>query len=718
MNATTADLGQDGLPPPLDEESPPPLNRFCDLVMKGGVVDGVLYPWAILELARHYRFKNLGGTSVGAMAAALAAAAEYGRRYGSNAGFNVVLRELPKNLASVVPNSGAQGGEGAGPTRLLSLFHPAPGTRRLFQLFVCLLGSGRSAWGKVAAIASMFLPTLLRALGLVVCIRLCHADGISMWLGLLSLSGMTYLLAKAWHPVAKGRWAFGLSCAAVLCLSALTAVAWVKLPGWHVAWALVPLALLWAGLSLCELWREVVLGVVPNHFGLCTGATLKGKEHTGPGLVEWLHEGIQGASGRPLNSPLTFKDLWDAPGGPDTSQSGRKERSIDLHVVSTNLTHARPYAFPLAAGENRLFFKPNEMADFFPKVVVDHLIKSSQEYQARNVLEDPCANQVPEGLRELPVGELPILVAVRLSLSFPVLFSSVPLWAIDYTAPQGQRTVKPCRFSDGGLCSNFPIHVFDAALPRWPTFGITLDRDSRRGKQRPVWMPRFHNQGRGDAWQRIDESPAVPGKIAGFASSILASMREWNDTTSARLPGVRDRVVHVNLESLKNEATGGTSAGKSLGALDLEIKGDSILQMARELGLPAGRMLAVTFLPKGAPHPDGSQADVGRDAWHEHRWVRFQSFAGALRDRLEGFRRARQGNPQSLDLFAQIDAALAQPPLYSTDGRENHLTPAQAQALRDVVSALEQLEESNAASEIKQAYRPVPRAEMHLRSPL
>src|SRR5919199_6613284 len=54
----------------------------CDVVMKGGITSGIVYPLAICELARAYRFKNLGGTSAGAMAAAATAAAEFGRDRG------------------------------------------------------------------------------------------------------------------------------------------------------------------------------------------------------------------------------------------------------------------------------------------------------------------------------------------------------------------------------------------------------------------------------------------------------------------------------------------------------------------------------------------------------------------------------------------------------------------------------------------------------------
>lgn len=59
-----------------------PTDRFCDIVMKGGITSGIVYPPAIAKLAKNYRFKNIGGTSAGAIAAAAAAAAEYQRRTG------------------------------------------------------------------------------------------------------------------------------------------------------------------------------------------------------------------------------------------------------------------------------------------------------------------------------------------------------------------------------------------------------------------------------------------------------------------------------------------------------------------------------------------------------------------------------------------------------------------------------------------------------------
>jgi hypothetical protein len=81
----------------------------CDLVMKGGITSGVVYPLAACELARSHRFRSIGGSSAGAIAACLVAAAEYGRDTG---GFNR-LAALPDEIGPIIPK----------------LFTPGPRTR-------------------------------------------------------------------------------------------------------------------------------------------------------------------------------------------------------------------------------------------------------------------------------------------------------------------------------------------------------------------------------------------------------------------------------------------------------------------------------------------------------------------------------------------------------------------------------------------------------------
>lgn len=126
----------------------------CDIVMKGGVTSGIVYPYAILELAQRYRFRSIGGTSAGAIAASLAAAAEYSRSVrGDPAGFVRLQRhcdELPERMAS--------------------LFQPEPRYRRLFAFLLRAQG-GCSASQLVLRLPSIaplqvFIGGLCGAIGM------------------------------------------------------------------------------------------------------------------------------------------------------------------------------------------------------------------------------------------------------------------------------------------------------------------------------------------------------------------------------------------------------------------------------------------------------------------------------------------------------------------------------------------------------------------------
>src|SRR5258707_15374693 len=82
--------------------------KICDIVLKGGITSGVVYPLALVSLAEKYRFSNIGGTSAGAVAAVAAAAAGNGPQTEA-AGFD--------------PPAGVSGEAGLS---LLSLFPPTP----------------------------------------------------------------------------------------------------------------------------------------------------------------------------------------------------------------------------------------------------------------------------------------------------------------------------------------------------------------------------------------------------------------------------------------------------------------------------------------------------------------------------------------------------------------------------------------------------------------
>ena len=109
----------------------PSPSKYCDIVMKGGITSGVVYPAAVVELSKTYSFKNIGGTSAGAIAAVVTAAAEYGRQHGTG-GFDEV-ESLPHALGAVAPNSPH--------SRLFSLFQPQAETRPLFRLLTAAIGN-------------------------------------------------------------------------------------------------------------------------------------------------------------------------------------------------------------------------------------------------------------------------------------------------------------------------------------------------------------------------------------------------------------------------------------------------------------------------------------------------------------------------------------------------------------------------------------------------
>jgi len=93
----------------------------CDLVMKGGITSGIVYPPAVIEMASDYRFRSIGGTSAGAIAAVVTAAAEYGRDSGGFARLKKVSDQL---------------GQG---TFLENLFQPVKPTAPLMNTLLALM---------------------------------------------------------------------------------------------------------------------------------------------------------------------------------------------------------------------------------------------------------------------------------------------------------------------------------------------------------------------------------------------------------------------------------------------------------------------------------------------------------------------------------------------------------------------------------------------------
>jgi NTE family protein len=102
------------------------------------------------------------------------------------------------------------------------------------------------------------------------------------------------------------------------------------------------------------------------------------------------------------------------------------------------------------------------------------------------VLPDDIEDYQDEDGRPLTKDALPIVRAVRMSMSFPYFFEPVTL----------RRNGEPHLIVDGGLLSNFPVFLFDGDKPplrRW-TFGFRLfsgtppERPPYRRVPRPLWQ--------------------------------------------------------------------------------------------------------------------------------------------------------------------------------------------------------------------------------------
>jgi len=489
--------------------------------MKGGITSGIVYPRAVLELSKEYRFRSIGGTSAGAIAAAVTAAAELRRqRDGSNAGFEIIGR-LPSWMGECVD----------GRSRLVRLFEPTGPAGPLFD----------AALAYVEAKGSRTLA-VLRA----VVLGFPRLGGLAAAIGFLLTTLVAIATVVLWSESRALALALLLVIVVLLVVTIVTAV---------IA-------------SIIDALRFTARILPEQGFGICSGMK----------LAEWLADEIDRAAGVTGSKPVTFADLRAA--------------DIHLEVMTTNLTLGRPHRLPL---ESRHYsFDPEEMRRLFPERIVQWMVDHAGE--PRKTKREAAT------LYKLPADELPVVVAARMSLSFPILLSAVPLWAVDY-GKRGEHEPERCWFSDGGITSNFPVHFFDSPIPRWPTFAINLAPRTTRyhTAESRTYMPSNNVGGILEWWEPFHT-------LAGFLTAIVNTMQNWRDNMLLRLPGQRDRIAHVMLAPEE-------------GGLNLSMDAATIEDVA-ERGAEAGRMLR------------------GRFDWRNHKWVRYLSFMSALEDALERWERA------------------------------------------------------------------------------
>ena len=286
-------------------------------------------------------------------------------------------------------------------------------------------------------------------------------------------------------------------------------------------------AILGLGGAAAALGAEAVrLGrrIVRHNFGVCSGMSRDGR----PALTDWLHASLQDIAFGPSGDapPLTFGDL--SAGG------------IDLRIVATNLATGRAEITP-DLGQT-FGFRPAEWARLFPRTVVRALAPGD---------EGPVS-PIPAA------ADLPVLVAVRMSLACPGLMEAVPA-----VAAGGAQAW----YADGGLTTNFPFALFDGD-PR-PTLALDLDTlHPGEADARPV-----------RPFDPADD-PAPPDltRLRGFVWSLLVALREGHLRAAARAPERTARIYQARLRpdegGMKLDMTPGEAAalmrrGADLGGLIL-----------------------------------------------------------------------------------------------------------------------------------------------------
>lgn len=589
MNETTASVED------IEPDSPGTATRparSCDLIMKGGIASGVFYPRAVREIAESYRLRNIGGASAGAIAAAAAAAAEFARRSGTDgyARLESVIDEL-RQIED-------------GKTLLERLFSPDRRTRRLWRLGEKLRrpsGPAGAAVGAASVARRIFAAPSTFPL----------AGAMGAVIGLLVAAPQVY---SALRVIVKTP--LQLSPLQVLSLGGALLIAAIgaSLGGWIAA------------------ARSVVREVPNNLLGIISGHQA---DATSPALTDWLDEALARIAGLKPNRPLTFGHLWvHDPTEIDRSQpTGMPEDpDINLELMTTSLNLAVPFRMPRTS-MRQFFFLKSEFERLFPPHVVRHMVCAGvAEAERRGHTSTPTLHD-EEFIAWPHPADVPVIVATRMSLAMPGVLSAVPLWAGDFVRPENRAVDGPdrsdkaklvlerCWFSDGGLSSNFPVHLFDAAIPTRPTFALDLRRynpaepdahfdvTDRLGDNAQPW------------WRRIDtpsaEEPGIStstlaGKpsLLGFIGLLVDAMKHWQDDALARVPGYRERIVHIH----HTESEGGMN-------LDMD---QEVIDRLANRGRDAAREILRVF------SRNEDEADAGQVTWDRHRWTRYRTMIAAL----------------------------------------------------------------------------------------
>ncbi|WP_298134931.1 patatin-like phospholipase family protein [Micropruina sp.] len=681
---------------PFTAEQQEYCRRSLDVTMKGGTTSGVIYPLALCELARHFRFRNLGGASAGAIAASLAAAAELGRTRRATG----AVRDDTRDAEQIAQGRLRQGFAGLsdvlawltqrdrpnGPQefRLVQLFKPTLAGLPLFRVLAAAM-RGQFVRGAllllvsldVKALALTLVPFVLAPLALSAAAPWQWGGGWlsvgNYWWSVLLLwlaFGWAIPLVALWFtrpqrtpsqppsgfeepvpvplPPAERRPWLRMMSLVVVC-----ALAWVLAAHYALGWVGLLMTLIFLVAEMAFVLIGFGIGLVwfsstakDHRFGLIGGSGQATDAGTWRGrlarlvdsaagvlpdttveanLTDWLTGAMADLAGFDPDEVLRFGHLWTGgdytPRDPDGS--GRRAattarlRSINLELMSTELIRHAPYRFPLPPVESpgdQLWFDPDDLAGLTPARVIAAMTAGATPLRVRAL-----ATGAEISLYPFPQPwDLPVVFATRASLALPGLFQAVRLYELregstpvrtEFGARLGRgatelrwpgadgaaQVAQELWLTDGGVTSNFPIHLFDSPLPLWPTVGIDLGSHPAGAGHQDVYLL-------GDAGAAKELGTPLGRAMSSFLAAVIGTGLQWRDTAQLWMPAFQARIAVVRQRSYE-------------GGNNLFMTTDDIASLALR-GVVAGMRLRRRF---------ASDAQ-----WERQQWLRLRVAAESL----------------------------------------------------------------------------------------
>ena len=340
-------------------------------------------------------------------------------------------------------------------------------------------------------------------------------------------------------------------------------------------------------------------------------------------LVPWLNDCLNALAGLPDDQVLRFGHLW-AGLDYDERRSASQDvtdwrlmstepdrRLVNLQLMTTDLTRQRPFRFPLDANDDddpeQLWVCVDQLRDGESSIFPEPILQALSKTDSVKVLD---RHRHELRLHKLPQPwDLPVIFAVRISMSLPALFQAVRLYRIrrpsrieddlgrtltDHGQPLNLLSpldsAQELWFSDGGITSNFPVHFFDNALPRWPTVSLNLGVHPHDAPHQDVWLAQD--------WDDLNIPVKTLGDSGlGFGKSIFDTAMSWRDSLQSALPGYRNRIAQVR-----------TNPGE--GSTNLFMPREIIASLALR-GALAGARLRTRF--------------ISDNQWDRFRWLRLRT---------------------------------------------------------------------------------------------